>query len=252
MKIQLSRRQRAGSTVVATPGGWQLHLPAGPEGTYRLAQLDDYAHIARSRFLWQPPLQMRLRARVSAADLPGTWGFGLWNDPFGLSIGYGGTPRRLPALPEAAWFFHGSVPNSLALEDSQPAHGFFAGVFHSSLPSWSLLLGTPALPFLAIRPLSRLLRRLASRILHEQAALLPADATGWQHYTLRWLREGLVFQCDGRTVLETSLVPSPPLGLVLWIDNQYAGWTLRGEVRFGTLPNPEAWLEIADLQVEPV
>jgi len=250
MKTDLSLRQKEGSTVVATPTGWKLMIPAGSDGTYRLAQLDDYAHIPRSRFPWRPPLTVQLRARVSAPNLPGTWGFGLWNDPFGLSIGYGGTPRRLPALPETAWFFHGSEPNSLALEDTLPAQGFFAGVFHSSLPGWSVMAGVPALPLLVIRPLSRAIRRLASRVIREQAVLLQAEETGWQRYTIHWRRDGLVFQYNGRTVLESALTPTPPLGLVLWIDNQYAGWTERGEVRLGTLNNPEAWLEIADLRID--
>jgi hypothetical protein len=250
MKIELSPRQKAGSTVTSTPNGWKLQIPAGSKGTYRLAQLDDYTHIARSKFHWRPPLRVRLRARVSAPELPGTWGFGLWNDPFGISIGYGGTPRRLPSLPETAWFFYGSPPNSLALEDQLPGHGFFAGVFHSTLPGWSVMAGLPALPLLTVRPLSRAMRRLASRFIREQAASIHTEVTSWQEYSIQWLREGLVFQGGGTTVLESSLDPFAPLGLVLWIDNQYASWSPQGEVRVGTLNNPEAWLEIADLQVD--
>jgi len=58
-----------------------------------------------------PPCTFSLHARLSGTDLPGTWGFGLWNDPFGLSLGFGGQAARLPALPQAAWFMHASPPN---------------------------------------------------------------------------------------------------------------------------------------------
>jgi hypothetical protein len=41
------------------------------------------------------------------------------------------------------------------------------------------------------------------------------------------------------------------LGLVLWIDNQYAAFPPTGRLRIGSLLNPEsAWLELADVEVE--
>jgi hypothetical protein len=214
-----------------------------------MAQLDDYAHTARRAFLWQPALTVQLRARVSAPDLPGTWGFGLWNDPFGLSIGFGGSPRRLPTFPETAWFFHASPPNSLALDDRLPAQGFFAGSFHSALHGGFALASLPALPLLAIRPLSRQLRHFASRIIREEAVSIPVDVTRWHEYHLQWLHEGCIFKVDGQTILQSRCTPSAPLGLVLWIDNQYAGWSSRGEIRYGTLNNTEAWLEVENLQI---
>jgi hypothetical protein len=48
--------------------------------------------------------------------------------------------------------------------------------------------------------------------------------------------------------METSVSPRPPLGLVIWIDNQYAAWHPDGKIGFGVLENTEpAWLEIEDL-----
>src|SRR5271157_2017841 len=249
MEIQLTERLTSGSAIHRNPTGWRLEIPAGAKGTYRLAQLDDYAHLAGRAFCWRPPVKVGLRARVSAPDLPGTWGFGFWNDPFGMSIGFGGNPRHLPALPETAWFFHASPPNSLALNDALPARGFFAGSIHSVIPGWIALAGLPALPLLAIRPLSRQLRRLANRHIHQQAVSIAADVTRWHEYTASRLHEGCSFGLDGETILQSPHPPSAPLGLVLWIDNQYAGWTPQGVVRFGTLDNPAAWLEIADLQI---
>jgi hypothetical protein len=44
--------------------------------------------------------------------------------------------------------------------------------------------------------------------------------------------------------------PHSPLGLVIWIDNQYAAFTPEGRLGFGALENPEpAWLEITDIDV---
>ena len=251
MEIDLSQRLTPGSTLTHGPNGWRLEIPEGAKKTYRLAQLDDYSNRARRDLRWKPPLSATLRARVSARDLPGTWGFGFWNDPFGLSLGFGGTPGRLPALPETTWFFHASPPNFLALNDALPAQGFFAGAIHSTSPGWFALAGLPALPLLAIRRTSRLLRRFANRFIHEEAVSIAADVTRWHEYTIQWLRDGSVFLMDGQTILRSSCSPSPPLGLVLWIDNQYAGWSPRGEIRFGTLNNPAAWLEVADLQIRP-
>ena len=69
---------------------WHLKVPAGPGESYRLAQLDDDDNLRRQHFLWSPPLHLNFRARTSSSEIPGTWGFGLWNDPFSLSLGIGG------------------------------------------------------------------------------------------------------------------------------------------------------------------
>ena len=88
---QLVLLSAGGGVVELLPdGGQRLSIPAGAAGEYRLAQLDDTQHLPRSEFRWQSPCILELRARVSAADLPGTWGFGLWNDPFSASLGVGG------------------------------------------------------------------------------------------------------------------------------------------------------------------
>jgi hypothetical protein len=282
-----------------------MEIPAGPRGTYRLAQYDDYTHLSRDRFPHVPPLTLRqaqgnaisLRARVSAADLPGTWGFGLWNDPFGLSLGFGGTASRLPALPQAAWFFYGSKENHLSLRggsssserseerietrrhrtrrvgnpladreiasgnpqkagagdrprNDTPANGFFAGTFRSpSIPSLLLAPAALTLPLLPIRPISRWLRRLTSKIILQSGIPVEVDVTKWHEYKIEWQRDGCSFFVDGQSILVTPISPRGRLGLVIWIDNQYAFWRPDGRAGWGTLENPKAWMEIEGLDI---
>ena len=97
---------------------YRLSIPAGAADTYRLAQLDDYVRTRRSRFPLRHPIRLTLSARTSSEAIPGTWGFGLWNDPFGLSLGFGGNPFRLPTLPNAVWFFGASTESYLLPSDS--------------------------------------------------------------------------------------------------------------------------------------
>jgi hypothetical protein len=256
MEIPLTPRRIAGSTVDPTAQGWKLALPPGKARTYRLAQLDDYMDSPRRRFRHKPPIRLSLRLRLSAAGLPGTWGFGLWNDPFGLSLGFGSRQGRLPALPQTAWFFHASPPNWLSLQDapgSHPANGFFAGTFRSpSIPSLLFLPGLPALPLLAVRPVSRLVRRLAGRIIRQDGAPVTVDVTQWHDYSIQWDMNGCRFSVDGSLILKTACPPRPPLGLVIWIDNQYAAWTPQGRLGYGTLENPPASMEIEALKIEKV
>lgn len=232
-------------------GLYRLSIPAGPAGRYRWAQLDDYLHRPRRDFAWRPPLTFTLRARVSAPDLPGTWGFGFWNDPFNASLGLGGTARRLPALPNAAWFFHASPPNYLSLRDDRPAAGFLAGLF--SAPHIAPPLFIPALPFLPLlawRQTARLLRQAVRRLVREDAAALELDVTAWHEYRLELRPVGAEFYIDSGLAFESSVMPRPPLGLVIWIDNQYAAFPPDGRLRIGTLATgTEAWLEVDDLSI---
>ena len=224
------------------PNGFRLTIPDGDDRHYRVAQLDDYAQLPRRRFPAQPPRTLSLRARASAASLPGTWGFGLWNNPFGLSIGFGGNPFRLPALPNAIWFFHASQENYLSFSD-KPGNGFLAQVFRS--PAWPFfrLMGMGA-----TFPFSRKnARELMGRIVDEDEVRLGVDETEWHEYRFEWSAMRSAFWVDDVLVLETSVTPRPPLGLVIWVDNQFAAWRPDGEVEFGVLGNDECWLEVKDV-----
>ncbi len=246
-------RKTPGSLVdEISPGNWRLSLPAGKSGAYRWAQLDDYIHLARSAFLWRPPVTFEVTARASTNQVPGTWGFGFWNDPFNASAGIGGTGRRLPALPNCAWFFFASPDNYLALHDTHPAQGFLAATFSSPLiPPVLLAAGLPFLPMLALRPTARLLRRLLRVFVKESAVALGVDVTGWHTYQLEWTSEEARFRVDGEEKWITPVSPRGRLGLVLWIDNQFAAFPPSGHVRFGSLDNPEpAWLELSAILVQ--
>jgi hypothetical protein len=233
----------------AGEGVWRLEMPAGLQGHYRLAQLDDYGSRRRGEFPWRAPFFMTLRARASASVIPGTWGFGLWNDPFGMALLSGAETLRLPVLPNAAWFFFASAPNYLSLRDDLPAQGGLAATFRS--PRWPaalLALGAPALPLLILPPTTRLLRRLGRRFVQQDALQLQLDPMDWHTYGLFWRDGSVEFLLDGETILQTGVAPLGPLGLVIWVDNQYAALPPDGHLRFGTLPNPEAaWIELADL-----
>lgn len=236
---------------------YRLTIPAGKANAYRVAQLDDYAQITRGRFPHRYPLTLGLSARTSSDSLPGTWGFGLWNDPFGWSIGYGGKPFRLPALPNAVWFFGASEENYLSFRASSPAspgsasaqreaaNGFLAQSFCSPRFHPSLALAGLALPFSR-----KLTRRLMSQVIAEEGIALSVDPRQWHRYRLEWSPKRVVWEVDEIRAFETSVSPNPPLGLVIWIDNQYAAFTPEGRIGFGVLANPEpAWLEIKDLEL---
>ncbi|KAF0107258.1 MAG: hypothetical protein FD146_1736 [Anaerolineaceae bacterium] len=273
-EFDLTPRATPGASATRTASGLRMEIPAGPRGTYRLAQFDDYARRPRRLFPHAPPRTLSLRARVSAGALPGTWGFGLWNDPFGLSLGFGGTTFRLPCLPEAAWFFYGSPENSLSLQPCHcerseaisrhargllrrsaprndiPSSDFFAGTFAAPrIPSLLLAPAILGLPMLAIRPLSRWLRRLAGKLIRQDGASVRVDVTEWHDYKIEWQSRLCRFCVDDVPALETPLAPSGPLGLVIWLDNQYAAWGPDGRPGYGTLANPAAWLEVEELAI---
>ena len=250
--LDLQSRATEGATVEQVgPGHWRLSISPGPGSRYGVAQLDDYMSLTRSAFRWRPPLSLSLRARVSHHALPGTWGCGFWNDPFAMSLGLREVARRLMVPPNAAWFFHASAPNYLALRDDHPAQGLLAATFSSiKIPGLLTLLGAPLLPLLLWPRGARALRRMARRAVHEYAAQLETDPTEWHRYRLEWHSGSVRFFLDGQPCGETPVAPRGPLGLVLWIDNQYAAFPPTGALRFGTLPVSEpAWLEVAEIEL---
>ena len=192
---------------------------------------------------------LSLNAAASGDNLPGTWGFGLWNDPFSLSLGLGGGSRRLPALPNTAWFFFASPPNYLSFRDDLPAQGALAAVFRSNpMPAAMLALGAPLLGLLAIPGLARQVRALFRRRVQQAAAALAHNPRDWHHYRLVWEVEQVRFWVDGQQAAQTAVTPHPPLGCVLWIDNQYAALPPDGSLSYGSLPNPQpAWIEVRGL-----
>jgi hypothetical protein len=159
---------------------------------------------------------------------------------------------RLPVLPNAAWFFFASSPNFLSLRDDLPAEGSLAATFRAPrLPAALLALGAPALPLFFLPPAVRRLRRFARQVVKQAAVLMKHDVIQWHAYELLWDQQRVRLAVDEATVLDTPVIPAGPLGLVLWVDNQYAALPPDGRVGFGTLANPEAaWVEIAGLEID--
>jgi hypothetical protein len=242
----LQPRTTHNEKVIRIPNGWRLEIADGGPSAYRLAQLDDYAALARSRFKWREPTTLNLRCRVSEPNLPGTWGFGFWNDPFTVSFGLQGMARRLPVLPNTCWFFHASAENHLSFTNGLPASGFLAQTFSSPrIPSALLAPGIFGIPLLAARRLSNWLRaNMAAKLIREDAKRISVDVTEWHEYQLEWRSTGVEFAVDGKTVFITATRPKGPLGLVIWIDNQYAAWRPDGSLGMGALANPPAWMEV--------
>ena len=249
-KLQASTRA-GGEVSLQGETGWRLTLRAGPERTYRWAQVDDYIPLPRSAFHWNAPVRLRLQARISDPTAAGTWGFGLWNDPFALNL-LGGAARRLPALPNAAWFFYALPPNHLTLRDGAPGHGFLAQTFASPrVPSLLLAPAGLGAPLLAWPGFARWARRVARRVIREDSARVHVDVTQWHAYALTWQPGEVRFTVDGTDCLVTEVLPRGPLGLVVWIDNQYMAFPPDGRLRFGTLPvEREAALDVRELSVE--
>lgn len=228
-----------------------LSIQPGSQKTYRVAQLDDYSPYARRNFPWSPPIRLHLQARISAPHLQGTWGFGFWNDPFSLSLGFGGGVRKFPVLPETVWFFFASKQNYLTLRDGIPGHGNLAMTITSEkIHPLLLALATPFVPLLAIPILNRKLRKLLLRIIHQDIFLVERDPTDWHQYQIDWLPCSVSCHIDNEPVFESNISPKPPLGLVVWIDNQYMAFPPDGKFAFGMLPTLEATsLEIKAIQI---
>lgn len=237
MLDDLEKREANGGVVEGSlERGYQLTLPKLGTERYCLAQVDNYMHLPRGKFPHQQPLKLQLEARVSSGDLSGTWGFGLWNDPFSLGFGAGGMMRFLPVLPNAAWFFYGSKENFLSLRDNQPRAGFHAKTFRSPLlPSILSLSAVPFVPLMLWPAAARQLRKLSRVMVKEDFNLLAINVEEWHAYSLVW-KEGLVlFEVDGLEVFRTGVSPRGRLGLVIWIDNQFFRFDPGGKLGFGFL-----------------
>jgi hypothetical protein len=235
----MNKRATRNARIQPIENGWRLGIQKGDSLSYRDAQLDDYSQLPRHRFPHRPSPSLRislsLRARVSSISPAGTWGFGLWNDPFGL-----------PALPNAAWFFYASPQNYLSFTDNKPAQGFLAQTFRSPKFHPLLMLAGLALPFSR-----KLTRKLLSKIIDEDSATVSVDVTQWHRYRLEWEAMRTAWYVDDALVFETLVSPnaSRPLGVIIWIDNQYATFTPEGKIAFGVLGNREEWLEVEEIVI---
>jgi hypothetical protein len=237
----MNGRATKNASVQSILSGWRLGIQKGDSSGYRDAQLDDYSQLPRHRFSHRS-LSLSLRARTSSISVAGTWGFGLWNEPFGLSLGFGGNPFQLPALPNAVWFFYASKENYLSFTDDKPAQGFLAQTFCSpKFHPWLILAGL-ALPFSR-----RAARKLLGKVINEDSVAVSVDVSQWHRYRLEWSPIRVLFYVDDVLVFESPVSPYPPLGVIIWIDNQYAAFTPEGKISFGVLEGEEEWLEVENI-----
>lgn len=212
---------------------------------YTNAQIDDYQYSRRHNFSWRPPLTFSIRARFSE-QVTGTAGFGFWNDPFMM------TGARWPTLPRAIWFFYSAPPSNMALAQGIRGWGWKAATIDAW--RWSFLALAPvapiALPLMRLRLLYRLLWPIAQRAIHVSEAHITAPMTDWHVYTLVWSVKQARFLVDDTLILSCTTPPSGPLGLVIWLDNQYMEITPQGRFRHG-LVSKEArqWMIVDWLQI---
>lgn len=235
----------------ATDSSLRFIVTDAASDEYSNAQIDDYQSLARRRFPWRPPLRLTVRARFShpADELQGTAGFGFWNDPFMM------TGLRIPTLPRAVWFFHGSPPSNMKLDREVPGHGWKVATIDALRP-WALLLAPLAplaVPLMNVRALYRVLWPPIQRRLRIREAALSVDMTAWRTYVLEWGRERTRFRVDGETALDGAPSPGGPLGFVMWLDNQYMVVTPWGCIGWGVLDVPTSqWMEVDRLTIEPM
>jgi len=215
--------------------GWRLHI--GPSGSYSNAQLDDTAGRARHHLLHRPPVELRLEARTSSPSPGGTLGFGFWNDPFPSWGGAAGAGRLLPASPRALWFFHASKPSQIPFSPEGPRNGWTAAAYRGpafpDLVVAAMAAGAGA-GMLVPRWRARLMRQYWRWFVGFQSSAL-GDLEAWHAYAIDWREEKVRFTVDDRLVLESSFELRDPLGLVLWIDNQWAALTAEAGLRAGVL-----------------
>lgn len=231
-----------GSTVTVTRDGVaRLSLPATPRG-YVNAQLDNYRGLARARFPVRPPYTLAVRARASHAAPVGTFGFGLWNDPFSLRGG-------ALAAPNCIWFFYAAPPNDMALVEGVPGWGWKAATLNSGQPhpAWFMPAAGLAALLTRVPGLGAPILAFARQRVRASEALLPMDVRAWHTYRFAWQADQVQFWVDDTPVLTAPHPPAVPLGLVIWMDNQFAVASRAGEFRFGVTPVPEPqWLEVAE------
>lgn len=248
------RMETGGGRLVQTDTGLRLTAVDTTAHRYTDAQVDDTQGRARRAFLWRPPLTLTVRARFShdasrtAEDggLRGTAGFGFWNDPFLM------TGSRAPTLPRAIWFFYASPPSNIVLDSRTPGFGWKAATIDALRPGAALLaVAAPlAVPLMNIGAVYRALWPAAQRILRISEAMVPAEMTGRHTYTVEWGVKQARFRVDGELVLECGPPPRGPLGLVIWLDNQYLVATPWGRLRSGLLAAPrEQWLELERVDI---
>jgi hypothetical protein len=215
---------------------------------YSNAQLYDYANRPRAALPCTPPVRMTIRARFShsADELRGTAGFGFWNQP--IMPG-----QKLPRLPRNVWFFFGSRPSNMAFAYGVPGFGWKAATLDTTRLPFLMLAPTAPLGVLLMRVplLYKLLYPTAQWAIGAREMPVQVDMRDWHTYRIEWMPDLVNFYIGDVLLLRTQSAPRGPLGLVIWMDNQYAVVTPQGQLGFGLLPIEQTqWLEVSHCTVE--
>lgn len=224
-------------------GGWRLGVEGATRNRYSDSQLDDFHGLARTDYLWQPPVTLSLQARFShpAHELKGTAGFGWWNNPFvgdRTAISFVG--------PRALWFFLASPPGNLGLTGVGTGQGWFAQSLN--MPSIVHFAGALGLLLFRFPRIKRVVQRAATRLTRATEQPLDAiDITAWHDYRIHWQPTVADFYVDDALMMTAPHPPTAPLALVLWRDNQWA--TMRGRSGLLAVETPQ-WMELRHITVK--
>lgn len=244
----------------------QLRKPVSGQHAYINAQIDDYQTLPRAQFLWRPPLRFTIRARFSheltlanvaaAASssgrttlAKGTAGFGFWNDPFMM------TGPRWPTLPRAIWFFYSAPPSNIQLAKGVPGYGWKAATIDAwRWPFFALAPLAPiGMPLMRVQWFYNRFWPIGQRAIGVCERLVEKRTTVWHTYVIEWRKASARFLVDGEQLLTCPSAPGGPLGLVIWIDNQYMVVTPWGALQSGVVNSAEEEvLEIERVAIEPI
>ena len=140
----------------------------------------------------------------------------------------------------------------MKLAINTPGYGWKAATLDAiRWPFFALLPTVPlAVPLMNIDWLYRACWPIGQRAIHVSEALVPVDMTGWHTYQIDWQEQRVVFSIDGDPLLNCNTSPRGPLGLVMWLDNQYMVATPWGLFKSGLLDAPgRQWLEVSKLEI---
>jgi hypothetical protein len=229
------------------PGLIRFVVDGATEGDLSDAELDDHRTVPRHKLVWQPPLRMTVRARMShrAGEMIGTAGFGFWNDPFDW-VG------NVQAPPNALWFFYASPQSDMAFMRDTRGHGWKAAMLNGgTADGFTMALGN----FIFRLPgMSKLVFNLAqARIRAHERILEDVSLTDWHEYRLDWLSREAAFFVDGNEVSRALNPPTVSLGFVAWVDNNATTMGPGREFDFRRIAVPQRqWMEVAHVQIERI
>jgi hypothetical protein len=146
----------------------------------------------------------------------------------------------MPALPRAIWFFYAAPPSNMKLDLNTPGWGWKAATIDAA--RWPFLALAPtapvAMPLMHIRSIYRRLWPIGQRAIGVCEQALATSMDDWHVYTIDWGRNVARFFVDGTPIFTCETPPRGPLGLVIWIDNQFMRVTPWGDFGYGVIDRP--------------